>query len=576
MKIFRILVDELPQPIWIKDKDLHFIYANKRYIHINKIQKKNIIGLQEIDLYIKEIADKNNEMCNKVMKSMSTVNWNRYTNDGIKINSIAFPLVDDDGVLEGIAGIDIPVMIRGESILGTALDSLQAGVFYKDKELRYLYTNRNFDNLLRLKKANIIENNNSLNESICKAANISIDEDKKIFETKKTVRREEKIESDNGESLYMEIIKAPVFNDNNEVNGIIGLSLDITDRKKIEKELKNLSHIDILTKVYNRTCFEEKSKKIFKEENLPIGIIMGDTNGLKIVNDTLGHKEGDKLLELTTKVLKDACNKNELIFRIGGDEFVIIIPNVKEHECEALIKKIIDRCNNYKHDLIKVSMALGFSVTDSLDKSIYDTLKEAEDMVYRKKLLEKNSLNRSVISSLRATLEEKNVETERHTDRVVENSIEIGEMLSLPLSVMDELILVAKLHDIGKIGISEEILLKPNNLTEDEFGVIKSHAEKGYRIIRAVHQLESVAKGILTHHERWDGSGYPLNLKGDEIPLIARIVSVADAYDVMTTNSIYKKALSKEEAIEELKKYSGTQFDPEIVKVFIEYLERDS
>ncbi|WP_342350655.1 GGDEF domain-containing protein [Clostridium neonatale] len=140
----------------------------------------------------------------------------------------------------------------------------------------------------------------------------------------------------------------------------------------------------MLTKVYNRTCFEEKAKKIFKEENLPMGIIMGDTNGLKIVNDTLGHEEGDELLKLTTKVLKDVCKGNELIFRIGGDEFAIIIPKAKENECETLIKNIIDSCNNYKHDLIKISIALGYSVTYDLDKSIYDTLKEAEDMVYRK------------------------------------------------------------------------------------------------------------------------------------------------------------------------------------------------
>lgn len=304
-----------------------------------------------------------------------------------------------------------------------------------------------------------------------------------------------------------------------------------------------------------------------------MGIIMGDTNGLKIVNDTLGHEEGDELLKLTTKVLKDVCKGNELIFRIGGDEFAIIIPKAKENECETLIKNIIDSCNNYKHDLIKISIALGYSVTYDLDKSIYDTLKEAEDMVYRKKLLEKNSFNSSVISSLQATLQEKSLETKAHTERVVENSIKIGERLSLPLSVMDELILVAKLHDIGKIGINESILLKLDNLTEEEFGIIKSHTEKGYRIIKAANHLESVAKGVLTHHERWDGNGYPLKLKEEKIPLIARIVSVADAYDVMTTNRVYKNALSKDEAIRELKKNSGKQFDPNIVKVFIECLE---
>lgn len=573
IKIFRLLVDAVPQSIWIKDKDLRFIYTNKRYIDINNIKKGNIIGLCEEDLYRKEIADKSNEMCSKALNSMSTVKEKRYTNEGIKVDSTVFPLIDDNGKLEGIAGIDIPIISKEESITEMILDSLQAGIFYKDRELGYLYTNKKFDDLLSKDKESIIENKNPLNESICESKNKFIQEDKKVFETKKTVKKEEKIELGNGENLYTEIIKTPVLNDNNEVSGIIGLLLDITDRKKIEKKLKYLSYTDILTKVYNRTCFEEKAKKIFKEENLPMGIIMGDTNGLKIVNDTLGHEEGDELLKLTTKVLKDVCKGNELIFRIGGDEFAIIIPKAKENECETLIKNIIDSCNNYKHDLIKISIALGYSVTYDLDKSIYDTLKEAEDMVYRKKLLEKNSFNSSVISSLQATLQEKSLETKAHTERVVENSIKIGERLSLPLSVMDELILVAKLHDIGKIGINESILLKLDNLTEEEFGIIKSHTEKGYRIIKAANHLESVAKGVLTHHERWDGNGYPLKLKEDKIPLIARIVSVADAYDVMTTNRVYKNALSKDEAIRELKKNSGKQFDPNIVKVFIECLE---
>ena len=137
---------------------------------------------------------------------------------------------------------------------------------------------------------------------------------------------------------------------------------------------------------------------------------------------------------------------------------------------------------------------------------------------------------------------------------------------------MDELTIVAKLHDIGKIGISEEILLKTGNLTDEEFEIVKTHTEKGYRIIKASNQLDNVAKGVLTHHERWDGEGYPLKLKGESIPLISRIVSIADAYDAMTNNNVYKKTLKKEDAIKELRRCAGKQFDPEIVKVFVEYL----
>lgn len=300
---------------------------------------------------------------------------------------------------------------------------------------------------------------------------------------------------------------------------------------------------------------------------------MGDANGLKLVNDTLGHDQGDELLRLIAQALKDVCGEKQLIFRTGGDEFVILSKNTTEQECEIIIKNIFDRCKMYKHDLINVSISLGASVADSLNKSIYQALKEADDKVYRQKLLQKTSLNSSIMYSLQMGLEAKSLETEEHTDRVLENSIAIGEKLSLPMSVMDELTIVAKLHDIGKIGINEEILLKKGELTEDEFEVVKTHTEKGYRIVKASNQLDNVAKGVLAHHERWDGNGYPLKLEGEKIPLVSRIVSVADSYDAMTNNGIYKKCLNKEEAIEELKRCSGKQFDPIIVKAFIEYLE---
>ena len=302
---------------------------------------------------------------------------------------------------------------------------------------------------------------------------------------------------------------------------------------------------------------------------------MGDVNGLKITNDTVGHFEGDKLLKIITEILKDACKERGLVFRTGGDEFVILIPNILEGEYRIIINKIFESCKKYEHELIDVSIALGASTTNDLDKSIYETLKEAEDKVYRQKLLQENSMSSSIMYSLKASLEAKSIETEEHTKRVLENAITIGKKVSLSMSQMDELVLVANLHDIGKIGISEEILLKPSKLSDEEFDLIRTHTDKGYRIVKASNQLDGVAKGVLTHHERWDGNGYPLKLKGEDIPLAARIVCVADSYDVVTHDRTYKKAMSIEEAIEELTICSGRQFDPTIVSTFIEYLKEN-
>ena len=455
------------------------------------------------------------------------------------------------------------------------METLPGMVFYKDKDGKYVYVNKEFDKFYN--RNGISEVVGKTNFEIHPSKELAIKytkEDNEVIENKQSIKAETILHSKEGKEIYTEAVKVPVIDKNNEVVGVVGLILDITEKKEAEEKLKNLSFTDVLTGLYNRTYFEEKAKEFLSEEYLPVGVIMGDANGLKLVNDTLGHSQGDELLKLIAQVLRDVCNEGQLIFRTGGDEYVILIPNSTEYECENIIKKIFKQCKNYKHDLIDVSISLGTSITNNLDKSIYDALQEAEDKVYRQKLLQKNSFNSSMMYSLQTGLQTKSLETEEHTERVLKHSLVIGERLSLPMSVMDELTIVAKLHDIGKIGISEEILLKEGNLTDDEFEIVKTHTEKGYRIIKASNQLDNVAKGVLAHHERWDGNGYPLKLKGEGIPLIARIVSIADAYDAMTNNSLYKKPLSKKDAIKELKRCAGKQFDPDIVRIFIEHLEQ--
>lgn len=226
----------------------------------------------------------------------------------------------------------------------------------------------------------------------------------------------------------------------------------------------------------------------------------------------------------------------------------------------------------YKHKFIQLSISLGASIKESVYEDIYDIFKEAEDKVYRQKLLQEKSIQSSIMYSLRTGLQAKSAETEEHTERVVQDAIKIGKKLNLEIAELDELTIVAQLHDIGKIGISEDILLKPGKLTEEEFEIMKTHTEKGFRIVQASSELKNVAQGVLSHHERWDRSGYPRGLRGEEIPLLARIVCVVDAYDVMTNGRVYKKAMSKIEAIEELKRCSSKQFDPNITRVFLECL----
>ena len=171
-----------------------------------------------------------------------------------------------------------------------------------------------------------------------------------------------------------------------------------------------------------------------------------------------------------------------------------------------------------------------------------------------------------------ASLYAKSQETEEHGQRLGEFCLMLADELGLSQSDKDELILLSKLHDIGKIGIDDTILNKPGKLSEEEWKVMKQHPEIGYRIAKSTPQLDHIADYILYHHERWDGKGYPEGLAGEEIPLVARILSLADAYDAMTEDRVYRKALSKEEALEEIRRNAGIQFDPKLANIFVKIL----
>ncbi|MFW5988069.1 MAG: HD domain-containing phosphohydrolase [bacterium] len=307
------------------------------------------------------------------------------------------------------------------------------------------------------------------------------------------------------------------------------------------------------------------------QRQLPISLIMADLNGLKMINDSYGHAFGDQFLIKAANILKNACRKEDIVARWGGDEFVILLPRTKRRN----VKKIIRRINNLSHkekEEIPVSMALGYAVKTKPEQDIYDVLSTAEDYMYQKKLTESKSAKSNILSTLINSLGAKSHETEEHAWRLQKLVFDLGEKLNLSERELNELSLLATLHDIGKTVIPKEILLKPGKLTEEEWQEIKKHPEIGAQIASATKEFAHVAETILYHHEHWDGSGYPEGIKGNNIPLLSRIVSIVDAYDVMTNGRSYKDPMTEEEAVQELIRCSGTQFDPDLVQEFIEII----
>ncbi len=351
---------------------------------------------------------------------------------------------------------------------------------------------------------------------------------------------------------------------------VFALHNEVAEQKKREAEILFLSYHDLLTGLHNRRYFEEEIKKYENERNLPVTAILWDVNGLKIVNDVFGHFAGDELLKRFADELSSVFKTDSILARWGGDEFAVLLPNISANEAGDKCKEVIASIESHNQKSLPASISWGMATKILCEDTIVNTLKHAEDMLYRNKLTQIDSSRHNIIESIKKTLYEKDIETEEHAERLKDLSEKLGKLVGISKSEEKELEIYASLHDIGKIAISDSILNKKGKLNPDEWEKMKKHTEVGYRIVKSVPELAGVAEYILTHHERWDGGGYPKGISGTDIPQLSRIVSIVDAFDAMTNNRPYKKAMSIEEAIVEIKENAGKQFDPEMAMLFID------
>ena len=372
-----------------------------------------------------------------------------------------------------------------------------------------------------------------------------------------------------GNPKEVELKGVPIVLNGKIVGGYASYT-DISQRKAAERETLYISYHDQLTGVYNRRYFENKLKEIDTPENLPLTIVMADLNGLKLANDAFGHALGDKLLVKTAEIIKDHLGEKDFVARTGGDEFIIVMPESDEEVGRDFINRVSQVIYDTYINSIDMSVSFGWDTKHTKEESIHDTLNKAENYMYKRKLSEGPSMVSSTIKIIINTLHEKNERERQHSERVSKICMDIGEAMGFDKEQLSVLNLVGLMHDIGKIGIDENILNKEGKLTKEEYEEIKKHPEIGYRILSSTNEMSDLAIFTLSHHERWDGTGYPKGIKGLDIPLVSRILAIADAFDAMTSGRPYRDPQTVEFAVSELKKGSGTQFDPTIVEIFTE------
>ncbi len=366
--------------------------------------------------------------------------------------------------------------------------------------------------------------------------------------------------------------KGTVFFQDNEWY-IEGFLMDITSRKRSEDQLTFVSNHDYLTNLYNRRYFVNSFNSFISKGLVSIGLIMIDINGLKIINDAYGHVKGDEAIKRVSNLLMDIFNQeDEVVARIGGDEFAILLTNKTAEEMQFYKDKLIEFSKNMSVNNVQVSLAVGYEILKESDHGIDELLSRAEKQLYRHKVTVGESIRNHAIKAIFNTLTDKYQEEKAHSAKVSLYCKQIGTLLGLDKEDIDILELAGMYHDIGKISLPDAILDKPGKLTEEEYDVVKTHTQIGYQILRAADEYSGIAEFALSHHERWDGRGYPKKLKGEEIPLFSRIICVADSFEAMTSNRPYRKGMPIEDAIIEIKKCSGSQFDPKIANVFISVL----
>jgi diguanylate cyclase (GGDEF)-like protein/PAS domain S-box-containing protein/putative nucleotidyltransferase with HDIG domain len=589
-ELMKYIIEHDHNAIAVYDRDMNYIYVSQSFLRENRIDGKDIIGKNHYEVF-SDIPQHWKDIHQKCIAGavFSAEEDEFIRTDGSKeyVRWECRPWQEADGAIGGIVLYTeiITDRVKARHVLRESEEKYRLiaenasdviWVLNLDSR-RFTYMSPSIFNLRGYSPEEVMNApiEHSFTPSSMEVAVKTIE--KGVLEyisnpTKEVVVREEfQQPCKDGSVIWVESSGKFRRNSKGEIE-LVGVTFNIDARKRAEEKILYLSYHDSLTGLYNRRYYEAELRRLDTKRNLPITLIMIDANGLKLVNDAFGHQAGDKLLQKTAAILKKQCRSDEIVARVGGDEFVILLPKTDRDDGQRVVDRINKAVSGKKGKTEILSISIGIATKDDASKDMREVFKEAEDDMYRHKLSDSASMRSRTIDLILESLYEKNNREMHHSKRVSELCGSIASALQLSNDNINLLKLAGLMHDIGKIGIPDSILNKDGRLTNEEWDEVKRHSEVGYRILSSVTEFSEISEYVLSHHERWDGTGYPQGLQGEAIPRMSRIIALADAYDAMTSDRSYRKGLSQQEAAAEILKCAGKQFDPEIAKIFLENL----